>query len=124
MNKSERGRTLFFSCCLALSAAFVVWQILQPREGWLYPVICAAFILTGVFELLLRRPPKTLLLVLLCLVYFRFPMFWRGSTGSATWLRVAYDCFYVPVGCIIFWIVRLVQIRSSKKKKKQKSSCA
>ena len=116
MNESARGRTVFYCCCLALSAAFVVWQILQPREGWLYPAICIAFILTGVVDLLLRRPPKTLLLVLLCLVYFWFPMFWCGSTGSATWLSDKLAHFYVPVGCIIFWIVRLVQIRSSKKK--------
>lgn len=115
---------LLYASCLLLTAAFVVWQILQPRNDWLYPVLCAALMLAGLTELILRRPPKLFFLILLCLVYLKLPMVWRGRLGSAAWLRDKLEHFYVPVGCVVYWIVRMVQIRFSHGKKKQESSCA
>ncbi len=108
----KRTSLVFYIFCLVLSLVFAVWQILAVRYDWLYPAICAAFILVGVADLLRRRPPKTLLWVLLCLFYLKLPMVWRGSYGSASWLRYHYDCFYVPVGCVVYWIARLKALLS------------
>ncbi len=102
----KRTAVIFYASCLALTLGFAVWQILAVRYDWLYPAICAGFILAGVADLLLRRPPKTLLWVLLCLFYLKLPMVWCDSTGSTSWLWYT-KFLYVPVGCMVYCAARL-----------------
>ena len=105
----EKTRAVLYACCLGLTAAFVAVQIVFVRTDWLYLAVCGALILIGLLDLIDRRPPKLFFLILLCLVYFKLPMVWRG-TASKSWARYFFDCFYVPVGCVAYWIARLVRL--------------
>lgn len=109
----NRKRAALYIALLLLSAAYVVWQILAPREDWLYPAICAVLILVGVADLVIRKPRRTLLWALLCLVYLTLPAVW-GQSSSKSWVRHEFPVFYLPLGCMVCWIIRLKELFPAK----------
>ena len=119
MSSPSKRAFLLCSAFLFFTAVFILCQILYPRADRLYLILCIGFVPVGIADVLLQWQPKRLLWVLLCLFYLQLPMVWRTSSvpGSASWLRWNRDFvefIHIPVGCVVWWIVRMRALLSAK----------